>query len=74
MKIYGGVEVKLHNCVPGHCMRAVSFTTPMIYPQDKSLQYPLDRKLDVSHIRPGSYGVQKNILPLPKIEPRPTSP
>jgi hypothetical protein len=42
--------------------------------QRKEFQYPLDKRLDVSQSRPGRYGVEKNLLHLPGIVSRPSSP
>jgi hypothetical protein len=47
----------------------VSFTPRPLYPL-----YPVNRRLGEPQSRSGPYGVEKNILPLPRIEPRPTSP
>jgi hypothetical protein len=39
-------------------------------PQEKSPRYPLDRRLGGPRSRTGSYGEEKNLLPLLGIEPR----
>jgi hypothetical protein len=36
----------------------------------KELLYPLDRRFDGLQSRSGCWGVEKNLLPLPGIEPR----
>jgi hypothetical protein len=47
----------------------VSFTTRPLYPQRKSLWYPLDRRLGGPQSRPGYGGEEKNSQPLPGLEP-----
>jgi hypothetical protein len=44
--------------------RVASFKPLPLYPQVKSLQYPLDRRLDRPQSRFGRCGFEKNILPL----------
>jgi hypothetical protein len=46
----------------------VGFTPRPLYPRRKILRYPLDKRLG------GRCGEEKNVLPLPGIEPRPYSP
>jgi hypothetical protein len=48
----------------------VSFTPRQIYPQEKKLRYPLDRRLCGSQSRSGRGGEEKISHPLPGIEPR----
>jgi hypothetical protein len=40
-----------------------------LYPQGRSLFYPLDRRLGGLQSRSGSGGEEKNSQPLPKLEP-----
>jgi hypothetical protein len=47
----------------------VSFTPRPLYPQGKSLWYPLDRRLGGPQIRSGHGGEEKNSQPLPGLEP-----
>jgi hypothetical protein len=47
----------------------VSFTARPLYPQGKSLWYPLDRSLGGPQSRSGRGGEEKHSLPLPVIEP-----
>jgi hypothetical protein len=42
--------------------------------EEKAPQYPLDMRLGEPQSLSGRYGVAKNLLPLPEIEPRPSSP
>jgi hypothetical protein len=44
-----------------------------LYPRGKKPQYPLNRGLGGPHSRSGPCGVEKNLLPLPGIEPQPSS-
>jgi hypothetical protein len=46
----------------------ISFTPRPLYPQGKSPQYPLDRKLGGLQSRSRCCGVEKNLLPLSGIE------
>jgi hypothetical protein len=54
--------------------RVVSFTLRPLYSQGYSPWYPLNRKLGEPQSRSGHCVVQKNVWPLPGIEPRPPSP
>jgi hypothetical protein len=56
------------------CRRVVSFTPRPLFPRAKSPQYHLDRVLGGPQSRSGRRGIDTNILPLPGIEPRPSSP
>jgi hypothetical protein len=47
---------------------------PGLYSWRKSLWYSLDRRLGGAQSRSGRRGKQKNLLPLPVVEPRPSSP
>jgi hypothetical protein len=47
----------------------VSFTPRPLYPQEKSLWYPLDRRLGGPQSRSGRRGGEKNSQPPPGIEP-----
>jgi len=47
----------------------VSFTPRLLYPQEKSTWYPLDRRLGGSQSRPEHGGEEKNSLPLLGLEP-----
>jgi hypothetical protein len=47
----------------------VSFTPRPLYPQGKSLWYPLDRRLGVFQSRSGRGGEEINSQPLPRFEP-----
>jgi hypothetical protein len=53
--------------------RVVSFTLRPLYPRHISSPYALDRRLGRPQSLSGSYGEEKNLLPLPEIEPRPSS-
>jgi hypothetical protein len=59
MYMYGRVELGKR------CKWVVSFTLRLLYLQRKSHLYPLDRRLG----RPQSRS-EKNLLPLPRIEPQ----
>jgi hypothetical protein len=48
--------------------RVVSFTRRPLYPQGKSLWYPLDRRLGGVQSRSGRGGEEKNSQPLPGLE------
>jgi len=48
----------------------VSFTPRPLYPQGKSSQYPLDRRLAGPQSCCGCDGKEKNFQPLPEINPR----
>jgi hypothetical protein len=54
----------------------VSFMPQLLYPWSKSLQYPLDRRLDGPQSQSGCGGKEENIpsLSLPGIEPQSSSP
>jgi hypothetical protein len=43
---------------------------PPPHPKGKSPQYPLNRRLGGPLRQYGGYGVEKNVLPLPRIEPQ----
>jgi hypothetical protein len=43
-------------------------------PPGKDPRYPSDRRLGEPHSLSGPYGEEKNLLTLPEIEPRPSSP
>jgi hypothetical protein len=47
----------------------VSFTPRLLYPQGKSLWYPLDRRLGGPQSRSGRGGKEKNSQPVPGFEP-----
>jgi hypothetical protein len=47
----------------------VSFTPQLLYPQGKSLWYPLDRRLGGPQNRSGRGGEEKNSYSLPGLEP-----
>jgi hypothetical protein len=49
----------------------ISFTPRPLYPQGKSLWYPLDRRLDGLQNRSGRGGEEKNSQPLLGLEPPP---
>jgi hypothetical protein len=74
--MYGGVEVYLYHSWPRHCWWKwmVSFMPRPLYPRWKSPRYPLDRRLGGSWSQPGRCGGENNMLSLPGIEPRPSSP
>jgi hypothetical protein len=55
------------------CRWVVSFTNRPIHPRGNSPQYPLDRGLGGPHSQSGRCGVDKDLLPLPGIELRPSS-
>jgi hypothetical protein len=52
----------------------VSFTLLPLDPRENSCRYPLDRELDGPQGRSGRYGEDKNLLELPGIESRSSSP
>jgi hypothetical protein len=52
----------------------VSFRSWLLYPRGKNPQYSLDRRLCGPQSWSGCCGVERNFLPLPRIEPRPSSP
>jgi hypothetical protein len=47
---------------------------PAAFPLGKSPLYPLYRRLGGSQCPSGQREFEKNVLPLPEIEPRPSSP
>jgi hypothetical protein len=47
----------------------VSFTLRPLYPQEKSVQYPLDRRLSGPQSLSGHSGEEKNFQPLPGLKP-----
>jgi hypothetical protein len=47
----------------------ISFTPRLLYPQEKSLWFPLDRRLGGSLSRSGRGGEDMNSQPLPGLEP-----
>jgi hypothetical protein len=51
----------------------VSFMPPLLYPSGKSHWYPLDRRMGGPQSQSGCCGGNKNLLPLPGIEPRPSN-
>jgi hypothetical protein len=51
-----------------------SFTPWPLYLRGKSPWYPLDRRFGRPQSRSGRCGVEKTVLPLPGIEPQPSSP
>jgi hypothetical protein len=52
----------------------VSFTSPPLYPRGKRPWYPLDKRPGGQQSQSGRCGVGKNVLSLPEIEPRSSSP
>jgi len=60
-------KVKVSLCLPTY--HVVSFTPQLLYPQGKSPQYPLDRRLDGAHIESGHSGEEENSLPCQKSNP-----
>jgi hypothetical protein len=58
----------------GSSWSEVSFKPRLLYLRGKRPQYPLHRWLDGPQSRSGNCEVQKNLLPLSGIEPRPSSP
>jgi hypothetical protein len=72
MKAYWGMEVYLHTFFHlGIRWRwVISFTPWQLYPQGKSLRYPLDRRLGGPQSRSGHGVEEKNSQPPPGIEPR----
>jgi hypothetical protein len=50
--------------------RVASFTPRPFYPRGNGPRYPLDRRLGGPKSRSGRCGVEKDLLPLPGIEPR----
>jgi hypothetical protein len=51
----------------------VSSTPGPLYPREKSPRYELDRRLFGPQILSRRCGIDKNLLPMPGIEPRPSS-
>jgi hypothetical protein len=51
----------------------VSFTPRPLYPQGKSLRYPLDRRLGGPQSRSGRHGEEKNLGPTGTRSPTPSS-
>jgi hypothetical protein len=51
-----------------------SFTPRPLYLRGKCPRYPLYRRLGGPQSQSGRCGVEKNLLPMPGIEPRPSSP
>jgi len=45
-----------------------------LYPQEQSLQYPLNKRLGGLQIQPGHFGEQENLLSLPGIKTRSSIP
>jgi hypothetical protein len=70
MNTYGGVEASLHHSWPRHFMDVVSFTPRPLYLRGKS---PGTHLIGGAQRRSGSCGVEKNLLALPGIEPRPVA-
>jgi hypothetical protein len=71
MKTYwgsGGIAPRILDLVTSW-MWVVSFTHRPLYPQRKSPQYPLYRRLSGSQNRSGRGGEEKNSQPPPGIEP-----
>jgi hypothetical protein len=54
--------------------QVVNFMPRPLYLRGKSPLYLLDRRLGGPQRRPGYCGIEKNLLPLARIEPRPSSP
>jgi hypothetical protein len=52
----------------------VNFTPRPLYSRENSPSYPLNRRLGEPQSRSGRCGEEKNLLPLPRIESRPSSP
>jgi hypothetical protein len=52
----------------------ISFTSRPFYPRGKSRRYPLDRRRGGAQSRSELCGEQKNLMTLPEIEPRSSSP
>jgi hypothetical protein len=70
MKTYKGVEVHINNPdLDTEWMRMVTFKPLSHYPRRKSPWYPLDRGLGGPQSRSGRCGLEKNLMPLPGIEP-----
>jgi hypothetical protein len=51
----------------------LSFTPRPLYPWVKSPRYPFNMRLGEPQSQSGCSGVEKNLLPLPGIKPRPSS-
>jgi len=51
----------------------VSFTPRPLYPEGKRPWYPLDRRLGESQSCYGGDGEEEKSLPLPEVEPKPSS-
>jgi hypothetical protein len=72
MKTYWGVEVL---AVPSQQTEVSGqFHTHAALPRGNSSRYPLDRRLCGPQSRSERCGVEKDLLPLPGTEPRPSGP
>jgi hypothetical protein len=72
IKMYGGMNILLHHSLP-QLEREIStqlHDTVSLNPVDIAHRNPLDRRLDWLQSRSGRYGVEKNVLLLPEIEPQ----
>jgi hypothetical protein len=71
IKAYWGMEVQLHSFfdLGTRCRWVVNFTPLPLYPQGKSLLYPLDRRLGGPQNRSERGGEGQNSQPLPGLEP-----
>jgi hypothetical protein len=72
MKTYwgsGGIVLRILD-LGTRWKREVSFTSRPLYPQGKSLWYPLDRRLRGTQNRSGRGGEEKNSQPPPEPDPR----
>jgi hypothetical protein len=55
-------------------IQVASLMLQVIYPQRKIPRYQLNRRLDCPENRYGHFGVEVNVFPLPRCEPRTTQP
>jgi hypothetical protein len=71
MKAYEGEEIKLHPFLHSALDGEWLTSCPYSFTPRKERRYPLNRRVAGLQCRSGPYGEDKNILPLPRIEPRP---
>jgi hypothetical protein len=74
MKTYRGLEIKLHSRPRQQMEVSGQPQAPTALPTGIGPRYPLDTRLDGSQSRSGHCGEEKNFLPLPRNEPRPSNP